>query len=306
MQVNNILSLFRKNKQVGEIIEKSKIDKYNLYCNGMTFNHTILLASSVYRANNEFIMLVYNNAFLANKAYDSLCDVLGYEYINLYAVDDFVANEAIAISGELKQERLSTIKSIIENKPKIIVTHIQALLKPLISLNNFKNSIIKIEKDKELDINELVTKLTNMGYKRTSVTYSIGEFSIRGEVIDIYPSCSDNPIRINLAFDEVEQIKYYNIENQMTVGDKINEFNIYPINEIIIDFDTEELRKNLLKLDNSEYVVEDLADIFELGAYDKLVKYIDYFDKDNSTLLNYLDNPIVFLNEIKDTIGFSK
>lgn len=300
MQSNNILNLFRKNKPVNEIIEKTKLDNYNLYCNGMTFNHTILLASTIYRTNQDFVLLVFNNAFLANKAYDALCDVLGYETINLYAIDDFVANEAIAISGELKQERLNTVKSIIENKPKVIVTHVQALLKPLISLDNFKNSIVSLKQNEELDINEFTEKLNKMGYKRTSITYSIGEFSVRGEVVDIYPSCSDRPIRINLAFDEIEQIKYYNVETQITDGDKLDSFDIYPINEIINNFDMDKFRTKILSLDSSDYVKDDLSDIFELGAYDKLVKYIDYFDKDNCSFIEYLNNPIVILNEVKD------
>ena len=300
MTTNNILSLFRKNKEINELIEKAKNNKYNLFCNGMTFNHTILLASTLFKASNEFILLIFNNGYLANKAYDCLCDVIGYENINLYAVDDFVANEAIAISGELKQERINTIKNIISSNPKIIVTHIQALLKPTISLDNFKKNIIPLKVGEEINVNKLVDCLTKCGYIRTSVTYNVGEFSIRGEVIDIYPCCFDKPIRINMDFDNIEKIKYFNLETQLTLNETLDAVDIYPMNEIIIDFNVDEFKEQILKQDNSEYIKLDLSDIFDLGATDKLVKYIEYIDKESSFIGSYLNNPIVLLNEIKD------
>ena len=111
MQVNNILSLFKKSKVVNEVINKAKTDKYNIYCNGMTFNHAILLASTLYSSYNEPIIFVCDNVFHANQAYETFCDILGYEQVNLYAIDDFIATEAIVVSNELKQERLITIKN---------------------------------------------------------------------------------------------------------------------------------------------------------------------------------------------------
>ena len=137
-----IAILLSKNKKLNkELIEN---EKYNIYCNGMTFNHTILLASTLYSINNETIVYVCDNAFHANQAYDTFCDILGYEHVNLYAIDDFMATEAIVISNELKQERLITLKNIIENNNKVIVTHVSAITKPIISKEKFIKNIINI------------------------------------------------------------------------------------------------------------------------------------------------------------------
>ena len=301
MQVNNILSLFKKSKVVNEVINKAKTDKYNIYCNGMTFNHAILLASTLYSSYNEPIIFVCDNVFHANQAYETFCDILGYEQVNLYAIDDFIATEAIVVSNELKQERLITIKNIIENNPKIVITHISALTKPTISKDIFIKNIIHLEKNMEFDQAKLVEKLIDIGYQRVDTTYNIGEFSIRGEVVDIFPTCFDAPIRINLGFDEIESIKYYKIDSQLSYGEDINDINILPLNEIILDDSLDSLEEKLLRIENNDYIKYDFSDVRKSGLLDKLNKYIDYIDANNTSFISYLNNNYVtVLNEIKD------
>ena len=301
MQVNNILSLFKKNKVVNEVVNQIKNDKYKLYCNGMTFNHTILLASTLFKTDDKFIIYICDNAFHANQAYDTFCDILGYEHVNLYAVDDFIATEAIVISNELKQERLITIKNILENNPKVIVTHTSAITKPIISKGRFQENIINIKNGIEINVNEFVKRLVKIGYTRVDTTYNVGEFSLRGEVIDIYPACFENPIRINIGFDEVESIHYYYCDTQLTYGDDLKEINIFPTNEIILDENIDELEEKLINIENNDLIKYDFLDVKESGIYDKLNKYIDYIDKDNTSILEYFgNNYISLLNEIKD------
>ena len=301
MQVNNILSLFKKSKVVNDVITKSKNEKYNIYCNGMTFNHTILLASTLYSINNETIVYVCDNAFHANQAYDTFCDILGYEHVNLYAIDDFMATEAIVISNELKQERLITLKNIIENNNKVIVTHVSAITKPIISKEKFIKNIINIKINKEIDVKDIINKLVKIGYNRVDATYNIGEFSVRGEVIDIFPTCLDNPIRINLDFDTIESIKYFNCETQLSFGEAINEINVLPLNELIIEESIDELEERLIKIEDNDYIKYDFSDVKESGFIDKLSKYIDYIDEANTSFLEYFESKyIAFINEPKD------
>ena len=77
----------------------------------------------------------------------------------------------------------------------------------MLCYHNMCNNCIKLRKNQEIDINEFIKKLINIGYERVHTTYNVGEFSVRGEILDIYPSCSDKPIRINFPFDEIETIK---------------------------------------------------------------------------------------------------
>ena len=234
--------------------EETKGLNYSLFCNGATQHINALLASYLLENNKEYVIYVCENSYQANKMYDKISEIVGYEKVNLYIVDDVVANESIIVNNELKQERINTIKSIINNEKVIIVTHIEALLKPVMSFEKIKKYNIEIKLKEEMDINELVKKLIIMGYVRVHTTYNVGEFSVRGEVLDIYPSCSDKPIRINFGFDEVETIKYFDLETQLTLNEKIEKINIMPINEYIIEKDISIFRNKILSIDKSKFI----------------------------------------------------
>ena len=184
----NIIDIFKFSPLVQDVLKQFKENSYSLYVNGVTPHVNYLLTYCSFVQNkDDFIFYVAENAYKAQLAYDAFCRLVGYENVNLYVVDEVAALETVAVSRELKQERLVTIKNILNNNKKIIVTHIAAFLKPILSLENIKKGVIKLKKGNEVDVNSFTKKLVKMGYKRVSTTYDIGEFSVRGEIIDIYP-----------------------------------------------------------------------------------------------------------------------
>ena len=114
--MNNSIKLFIKNQNVKNLIEKMRGCNYSLFCGEITTNHAIMLATSVFQLYNESILFICSNTYKANKIYDSFCKVAGYDNVCLYIIDDVASTEAIISSNELRQERLNTIKSIIEKK----------------------------------------------------------------------------------------------------------------------------------------------------------------------------------------------
>ena len=288
--MNNCLKLFSKSSEIAKILEKIEGCEYSLFCSGSTTNHNILLASSIFIEKNESVLYVCTNSFLASKAYDSFCKIVGYENVCLYMVDDVASTEAIISSNELRQERLNTIKTIIDNKKCIIITNVEALLRPLLSFDKFINNIMKIKVGDELDIDEIIKMLVYLGYERTHTTYKIGDFSVRGEVLDIFPSCFSDPIRINLAFDEVESIKFFDIETQLTRKEKVNNIDIYPMYEVLCDSSLEEFEEKIIKITKSQKIEEDIESIIGTNAFDKLAKYLPYIDENYCSFIDYICN----------------
>lgn len=287
--MNNCLDLFARSKEINQILEKIEGCEYSLFCSGTTLNHNILLASSILRYKKEAVLFICENTYHASKAYDSFCKTIGFENTCLYMVDDLASTEAIISSNELRQERLNTIKSIAEKKKCVVVTTIEALLRPLLPFDKFKANIMKLETSKEIDINKVIAKLVKCGYERTHTTYKIGDFSVRGEVLDIFPSCYSDPIRINFAFDEIESIRFFDIDTQLTRKESLHDAVIYPMYEIISDISLEEVEKKISKVTKSQAIIEDFASIIENNAFDKLGKYLEYIDKDYVSFIDYLN-----------------
>jgi len=245
-------------------------------------------------------VFVASNLYKATLAYEAFCQLAGSENVNFYAVDEVVATEVLAVSSEFKFERLYTLDSILNNNKKIIVTHTSALTRPLIDKQIIINNIIKIRDNDIIDISMIVKVLMRSGYKKVPLTSSIGEFSVRGEIIDIFPVNSDIPFRIDLFDDEVEYIKTFDILTQKTIN-KVDEIEIFPINELIYDSGEEIISKikSECKENIPDHVLNDFEDIINYNNLERVHKYIKYFTDKTETLLSYLDDKIVFYEEIK-------
>ena len=136
-------------------------------------------------------------------------------------------------------------------------------LKPLLSKEKFLKNILKIKVGDELNIDEVIRKLVECGYERNHTTYKIGDFSVRGEVLDIFPSCFSDPIRINLAFDEVESIRYFDLETQLTKKGNIKSVEIYPMYEVCGDINLDDLEQKILSISKTQEIQEDFSVIIK-------------------------------------------
>ncbi len=301
--MNSINDLLKKNKDINNLIDMMKGSEYSLFCYGMTDNFSLLLSDLLYKELDKTILMVCPNAYLANSFYAPLCNVIGYESLNLYVVDDLASSEAVVISNELLQERMVTLRNIYEGKKTIIITHIEACLRPIVSIDRFRNNVINIKKNKTIDLNKFINLLVKNGYERVHTTYHLGEFSVRGEVIDIFPSCYQEPVRINFDFDSVESIRTFDLETQLTNG-KVDEINIYPMNEFIFENRISEFEEKILNIESTHFIENELHDIKYNKAYGKLNKFINYIDNNHVMLFDYLsefsDNFSVIYNSYND------
>ena len=298
--MNNIIDIFKKDKVVNEIKNKYNTSNYSLLITNTTMNHNYLLTYLAFLESNKFIVFVASNLYKATLAYEAFCQLAGSENVNFYAVDEVVATEVLAVSSEFKFERLYTLDSILNNNKKIIVTHTSALTRPLIDKQIIINNIIKIRDNDTIDISMIVKVLMRSGYKKVPLTSSIGEFSVRGEIIDIFPVNSDIPFRIDLFDDEVEYIKTFDVLTQKTINN-VDEIEIFPINELIYDSGEEIISKikSECKENIPDHVLNDFEDIINYNNLERVHKYIKYFTDKTETLLSYLDDKIVFYEEIK-------
>jgi transcription-repair coupling factor (superfamily II helicase) len=126
--MKNVLDLFF-NKNIQEINDEISLKKSNILLTNSSENHNILLASTIFEKNEDFIYFVTSNNYKASKYYDIFTHVLGYEKVNLYLFGEVVATEVDATSKEFTYERLQTISNIIKGNKKIIVTTISSVLK---------------------------------------------------------------------------------------------------------------------------------------------------------------------------------
>ena len=260
---------------------------------GLTDELKCIYISNSYHDN--LILVVCNSLYEANKFYQTLKNYVNEVYF--FPMDDFMTSEVLAISPDFKMTRLETLDTIVKKNKGIVVTNLMGYLRFLPTKDNFTNSYVKLKVGDSFDIKELTKKFYNIGYERDVVVNKTGEMAIRGYVVDIFPTNYNNPIRIEFWGDEIESIRFFDINTQLTI-DTIKEVEIVPNSEFLIDkdIDFEYNHRDLIKYGSSniyEYMngllfyneLDDikvgynnlLEEVFEYNTSNNLDKNTKYF-----------------------------
>ena len=164
-------------------------------------------------------------------------------------MDDFLTSEALAISPELKVNRIETLNFISSGKRCVVVTNLMGYLRYLPTPSMFYDSIINLECGSDFVLSSLVNRLVDIGYVRESVVNKTGEIAVRGYVLDIFPINSSNPVRIEFWGDTIDSIKYFNVDTQLSI-ESASCISIVPNSEFLVSGDvdfSDRLQKNLIK-----------------------------------------------------------
>lgn len=197
-------------------------------------------------------------------------------------------SEKIAPSPDIVGERYKVLESLIDAKePKIILSSLQACLQKVISPEHFVVLHLKLKTGDSISFDQLVEKLTKMGYQRSAVASDKGEFAIRGGIVDIFPVSSPDPFRLEFWGDELESIRIYDPIGQKSIR-VVEEIDITPGQELEILDNESELCTILDYLGPNTLVVFD--DLLALeDRYANLVSLVDKQTKTFCSIESFLD-----------------
>lgn len=272
-------------------------------------NNEFLLSSVVtdFKNSNKTIFVIYPNLYLAQKAYDKLVNVIDDDSVLFYPGDELIADEILAISGDFKYERINTIISLLDkNKNYIVVLNLNSAIKYELSKDKWLRSIRTIKKGSDINLDSFCDYLVRIGYKSTYTVTRTGEFSKRGEIIDIFPLNYNTPLRLDFFDTEIETIKEFDIDTQKSIKE-IDSFTLIPVFELF--YSNEELGgalkkindlKNTLNisLEESTKLEKNINDLSLRNNLDGLTNYINFFDDINNTIFDYKENKRVYLYDI--------
>ncbi len=261
---------------------------------------------NLFSVSNKSILLVTNTLYEANTLYKSLSTVT--DKTLLFPMDDFLVSEAVAISPDLMAKRIETLNELAFTDEKyIVITNLMGYLRFLPSKMLWKSLNIEISVEKNIKREELLKKLAMMGYQKESLVTKTGEFANRGYILDIFPYSSEYPIRIEFFDDEIESIRKYNPDTQLST-ESVEKVNIMPFTEFINEKNVEDIppRQSLLPrvtnnvsslkeyLENTILVFSDFVNL-EI-SYTKIMEEVTEFkETDNFDIPKYMHE----INDLK-------
>ena len=120
----------------------------------------------------------------------------------------------------------------------VLIVMPEVLIEKFASPKKYSESCLTLECGLECDLKSIIKKLDRMGYERAQMVEKRGQFSLRGDILDIYPITSGDelPVRVEFFGDEIEKIKHFNIISYQSV-DSIDKITICPNSFILDDFE---------------------------------------------------------------------
>lgn len=144
-----------------------------------------------------------------------------------YPAKDVLFYSADIHGHTILRQRMEVIKGIIEGSISTVVVSIDALLNKIVPLEEIKNHIVTFQSGAVLDLEKMKKKLVSLGYERNDWVDGVGQFAVRGGILDIFPMSSECPFRVELWGEEIDSIRSFDVESQRSI-ENVETLSIYP------------------------------------------------------------------------------
>lgn len=250
--------------------------------------HNKTLAAQLY---SEFKQFFPNNAVEYFVSY--------YDYYQPEAyipVSGVFIEKDLSINEEIEKMRLSATSSLLSGRRDVLVVASVSCIYGIGNPIEFQKNVITLERDQVISRTKLLHQLVQSLYSRTEGEFNHGNFRIKGDTVDIFPSYADDAFRIHFFGDEIEDMESFNIQTNQVI-EKYDLLTIYPANMFVTSPDVlqgaiKEIQDDLVK--QHDYFVEigkhleakrlkertefDLEMIRELGYCSGIENYSRYLD----------------------------
>ena len=249
------------------------------------------------RAKNSTkpIIVIKENNYLVSRLRDILLSYFDEEEIVAYLPEESLRAEEIASSFENRAARLNSLYRIInDNKIKIVLISPYGFIRHLPNKDELKDKIIHLNKNDIYDKQDLIRKLIELGYEKTSHVENPMSFATRGYIVDVFSVNYDKPIRIEFFDDVIDSIRFFDNESQRTL-DVVDSVDICFGKDVFFNEEEKQYLKNNIEILSGEMELEMeyiQNDNFRQSQY----FYYAYFEK--SHLLDYFDSYELYVSDI--------
>ncbi|HGS0483898.1 TPA: transcription-repair coupling factor, partial [Streptococcus pneumoniae] len=297
-----LLDLLSENDQIKKWHQNLTDKKRQLILGLSTSTKALAIASSLEKEDR--IVLLTSTYGEAEGLVSDLISILGEELVYPFLVDDAPMVEFLMSSQEKIISRVEALRFLTDSSKKgILVCNIAASRLILPSPNAFKDSIVKISVGEEYDQHAFIHQLKENGYRKVTQVQTQGEFSLRGDILDIFEISQLEPCRIEFFGDEIDGIRSFEVETQLSKENK-TELTIFPASDMLLrekDYQRgqsaleKQISKTLSPILKS-YLEEILSSFHQKQSHADSRKFLSLCYDKTWTVFDYIekDTPIFF------------
>lgn len=307
--MNTIISKLQELQKFKQYIQEIEEKNSPITISGLSDVGKVQFEYSTKQSLNRPICIVTYNEIEARKIVKDLSYFTNeFEEVLYFPKREIASYDYIAESKDLPYERIEILNKIQKKKAKIVITTVEALMQKMITKLSLYKNCLEFKVGKRYSLEEVKQNLILLGYERNDLIEGKGQFSVRGDIIDVALT-ETKGVRVELWGDEVDSIRNFSISSQRS-NEMLDKIEIMPAHEFILE---DELKNIVLKIqNNNEYIdkvkaksdyrnkIEEIInkdiELIESGDYiSKIDKYFNSFYEKTETFLDYLENDFVIL-----------
>ncbi|MBQ1464580.1 MAG: transcription-repair coupling factor [Ruminococcus sp.] len=294
--------IFRELSGYASIMDALNKNETPVSVTGLSHIHR---ANLIYAMADKGVQLVITGTEAeAKRLCDDINMMSGSETALLFPSRELSLTPADSANKEYEYMRLAALTRAVDGTCSVLCASIEAVMQPVIPKNKLKSSCLSISADEPLNRDALCLALTRNGYQRCEKVEGASQFSVRGDIMDIFPVQAERPVRIELWGDEIDSITEFDTDTQRRTSEKLSVLEIPPASEML--YDCNELADAIEELSRKvrgkrmNAVRDNLsADVRRLRAGEILVHGIKYYPlvyPETSTVFDYTDGAVSFID----------
>lgn len=285
----------------------------NINVSGLKGSARSLLASFLVERLDMPILVVCPEEKEAASFARDLSLFLGEKAVFYYPSLDFLTVDMFALQKDEELMRLEVMSHLQVNNRIIVVASLMALMQKIMPVTEFSQYLQIISAGDTFNRDHFCARLVEQGYIRQSLVEEKGEFSIRGNIIDVFPPAEENPLRLEMNGDEIESIRVFDTTSQRSIGIS-SAFILCPasevmINQITLDLAVRNIRRRCDDLSLPREIRDRLVDTLKDGLTNSinpifLPLFYESYDNEQglsnnklSTLFDYLSSNTLMIHD---------
>lgn len=280
MEINELLNRFSLSNQIVAVDEWTKGKEKKLNIKGVEGSLRALLFSCLYQKGQQRLFVVMNDSESAAYFYHDITQLIGEQDVYFYPSSykssvKYDQQRQDAGNEILRTEVLNCLES--QDSHFLIVSYPEALTELVVKTEVLKEKTFEVKVGESVDSSFMIQMLLEYGFSRVDFVYEPGQFSVRGSIIDIYSYSCEYPYRIDFFGDEVDSIRTFEVESQLS-KEKKDKIAIVPnihdkqvVSDSILSFLPEQ---TILSFLDYQFTAEMLANVCE--SVDEKDQFIDF------------------------------
>ena len=264
-----------------------------LLINGISNDATSFLLNYIHKTQGKNVVFITPSDISSQEIYKELKKysqkvlILQSDELKFYQID--------ATNRQNEFSRIRVLRKVFENDYDFLILTLSSCMRRSMPKKYYEDNFIDIKISQKFDLKELSELLIRLGYERVKKVEGIGQFSLRGFILDVFTPDNSSPIRVEFFDDEVDSIRIFDLNTQISTS-KVKNVKIIHAREYIYPENINKIVDTLSKKltdDSNDDLRYDIEKIQNYSYFKGLEKYVNFlYPNDDTSIFNIISEDI--------------